>query len=88
MANVKQMKSPAGLVPIFYEVGIYCRVSTLNTKQIISAGNQISGLMRKDDNTAILIQTIFVELKKEGIETELIQLQDMSISPCRITQGK
>ena len=48
----------------------------------------VNGSMRKDGNTAILIRTIFAELEKEGIETELIQLPDMNISPCRITQGK
>ena len=28
---------------------------------------------RKDGNTAILIQTVFDELKKEGIESKMIQ---------------
>ena len=51
MANVKQVKNPTSLLPVFYEVGIYCRVSTSNTKQIISAGNQISGLMRNVANS-------------------------------------
>ncbi len=48
----------------------------------------INGSMRKDGNTAILIRTIFEELEKENIETELIQLPDVHISPCKITQGK
>lgn len=48
----------------------------------------INGSMRKDGNTAIIIRTIFEELQKEGISTELIQLPDVSIKPCRITQGK
>ena len=34
----------------------------------------INGSARKDGNTAALIRKIFEELKKEGIETELIQL--------------
>ena len=48
----------------------------------------INGSMRKDGNTAIMIRTIFEELQKEGISTELIQLPGVSIKPCRITQGK
>lgn len=48
----------------------------------------INGSMRKDGNTAIMIRTVFEELQKEGISTELIQLPDVSIKPCRITQGK
>ena len=47
----------------------------------------INGSIRKDGNTAILIRTIFEKLKK-GIETELIQLTDVKINPCRITQRK
>lgn len=34
----------------------------------------INGSARKDGNTAILINTVFGELEKSGIETELIQL--------------
>lgn len=37
---------------------------------------------------AIIIRTIFEELEKEAISTELIQLPDVHIKPCRITQGK
>lgn len=48
----------------------------------------INGSMRKDGNTAIIIRTIFEELEKEGISTEVIQLPDVHIKPCRITQGK
>jgi multimeric flavodoxin WrbA len=33
----------------------------------------INGSARKDGNTAILINVVFDELKKEGIETEMIQ---------------
>lgn len=43
----------------------------------------ISGSSRKDGNTAIIIKTIFEELSKAGIETELIQLADIDIQPCR-----
>ena len=43
----------------------------------------ISGSSRKDGNTAIIIKTIFEELSKVGIETELIQLADIDIQPCR-----
>ena len=39
----------------------------------------INGSARKNGNTAILIRTIFEELKKKGVETELIQLEDVDI---------
>jgi multimeric flavodoxin WrbA len=41
-----------------------------------------NGSSRKDGNTAILIQEVFKELKKEGIDTELIQLGGQPISGC------
>ena len=43
----------------------------------------INGSARRDGNTAIIIRTIFEELNKRGIETELIQLADVDIDPCR-----
>lgn len=43
----------------------------------------INGSPRKDGNTAILIQTVFEELTKEGIETELIQLSGKNIEGCK-----
>lgn len=43
----------------------------------------ISGSSRKNGNTTIIIKTIFEELNKAGIETELIQLADIDIQPCR-----
>jgi multimeric flavodoxin WrbA len=42
----------------------------------------INGSPRKDGNTAILIQTIFKELNEQGIDTELIQLADVTIKGC------
>jgi len=33
-----------------------------------------NGSARKDGNTAVLVNVVFKELKKEGIKTELIQL--------------
>lgn len=42
----------------------------------------INGSARKDGNTAILIKQVFVELEKEGIETELIQLAGHVIRGC------
>ena len=39
----------------------------------------INGSARKDGNTAFLIRLVFEELKKEGIETELIQLSGKKI---------
>lgn len=43
----------------------------------------INGSARKDGNTAILINTVFEELKKEGIETEMIQLAGKIMEPCK-----
>jgi multimeric flavodoxin WrbA len=41
-----------------------------------------NGSPRKDGNTAVLIQTVFNELEKEGIETELFQLSGKKIQGC------
>lgn len=38
---------------------------------------------RKDGNTAILINTVFEELNKAGIETEMIQFAGNVIEPCK-----
>ncbi len=43
----------------------------------------INGSPRKDGNTSILIQTVFNELIKEGIETELIQLSENKVEGCK-----
>lgn len=43
----------------------------------------INGSAREDGNTAILINTVFEELGKEGIETEMVQLSGKIIAPCR-----
>ncbi|MDE6493279.1 MAG: flavodoxin family protein [Bacteroidales bacterium] len=43
----------------------------------------INGSSRKDGNTAILLRTIFEELNRLGIETELIGLADYEMAPCR-----
>jgi multimeric flavodoxin WrbA len=42
----------------------------------------INGSPRKNGNTAILIQTVFDELNRQGIETELISLADKNIKGC------
>jgi multimeric flavodoxin WrbA len=42
----------------------------------------LNGSARKDGNTAILINFVFDELKKEGIKTELIQLAGNPIAGC------
>ena len=47
----------------------------------------ISGSARKDGNTSILMNTIFEELHKENIETELIQLAGTVIEPCKACWG-
>ena len=43
----------------------------------------INSSARKDGNTAFLINTVFEELKKEGIETEMVQLAGKMIEPCK-----
>lgn len=43
----------------------------------------INGSARKDGNTAILINAVFEELNKEGIETEMIQLSGKIMDPCK-----
>lgn len=47
----------------------------------------INGSSRRDGDTAILIRTVFDELNQNGIDTELIQLPDVSIEPCRMCTG-
>lgn len=47
----------------------------------------INGSSRKDGNTAILIKTIFEKLHENGIETELIELPDVTIAPCKMCEG-
>ena len=41
-----------------------------------------NGSARKDGNTAILVNAVFRELKKEGIKTELVQLAGKKIRGC------
>ena len=41
-----------------------------------------NGSARKNGNTAILLNAVFAELNKEGIETELIQLAGQPIQGC------
>ena len=43
----------------------------------------ISGSARKNGNTALLIKTVFESLEAHGIETELVQLFDKRIEPCK-----
>lgn len=43
----------------------------------------INSSARKDGNTAYLIGTVFEELNKEGIKTEMIQLAGSIIEPCK-----
>ncbi len=42
----------------------------------------INGSARKDGNTAIIMNRVFAELNREGIETELIQLAGHPIRSC------
>ena len=41
-----------------------------------------NGSARKDGNTAILVQTLFKELEKAGIETELVSLAAKKMHGC------
>lgn len=43
----------------------------------------VNGSAREEGNTAILIRTVFEELKKAGIETEMISLAGRQIEPCK-----
>ena len=43
----------------------------------------INSSARKDGNTAILINRVFEELNKEGIETQMIQLAGQVMEPCK-----
>ena len=42
----------------------------------------INASARKDGNTAILIRTVFEELEKEGIETEMFQMAGKPVAGC------
>ena len=46
-----------------------------------------NGSAKKDGNTAKMINFVFNELNKEGIETELIQLAGTNIHGCRACMG-
>lgn len=43
----------------------------------------INGSARRDGNTAVLLETALASLRKEGIETELVQLAGQWVRPCR-----
>ena len=43
----------------------------------------VNSSARRDGNTAILINQVFEELNKEGIETEMIQLAGQVVEPCK-----
>lgn len=43
----------------------------------------INGSSRKDGNTAVLIKSVFEELERAGIQTEIVQLADLTVEPCR-----
>lgn len=42
----------------------------------------INGSPRKDGNTAIILRTVFAELEKHGIQTELVQMAGSSVRGC------
>ena len=41
-----------------------------------------NGSPRKDGNTSILINHVFNELAKQGVETELVQLAEKELRGC------
>ncbi|RKI89645.1 flavodoxin family protein [Parablautia intestinalis] len=43
----------------------------------------INGSARKDGNTALLVNTVFEELNKEGIETEMVHFSGQIMEPCK-----
>lgn len=43
----------------------------------------VNGSARRDGNTAILIRTVLEALNRAGIETEMIQLAENRIEPCK-----
>ena len=47
----------------------------------------INGSARPNGNTVILIRTIFAELEKQGIETEMIQLAGSQLRGCAACYG-
>ena len=47
----------------------------------------INSSARKDGNTAILIKTVLDELNAAGIGTEMIQLADLKLEPCKACFG-
>ena len=47
----------------------------------------INGSPRPNGNTAILIRTIFGQLEKQGIETEMIQLAGTHLHGCTACYG-
>lgn len=48
----------------------------------------INGSARKDGNTAILINTLFDELAKENISTELLSLAEKICNPATLCRGE
>lgn len=63
------------------------RLSAVENRNIIGDRNMkvlaINGSSRKDGNTADMLNVVLGELKKEGYETELIQLAGHTINPCK-----
>jgi multimeric flavodoxin WrbA len=55
----------------------------IDKRRVIMKVVAINGSARKDGNTAILLNLVLDELKKERIQSELIQLAGHSIAGCR-----
>lgn len=43
----------------------------------------VNGSARKDGNTAVLLRTVLEELQKAGAQTQLVQLAESGVRPCR-----
>src|SRR3989304_10546958 len=61
----------------FYSMKWYLYIEAISMKVIA-----FNGSARKQGNTAILINHVFSELEKEGIETELVELAGKKIQGC------
>jgi len=46
-----------------------------------------NGSARKDGNTARLVETVFIQLRERGIETEMVQLAGQTLRGCTACMG-
>jgi multimeric flavodoxin WrbA len=60
----------------------YQKVEQMRKEKLMVSVVAFNGSSRKDGNTAILLNLVLDELKKEDIETELVQLAGETLSGC------